>query len=226
MKLPDILSADRAGAAASLLRDYYTETVKNGQRRPGSYYDTWAGGGNAQGTENRLSADDLLAVSFLKVQISADAAIGLLDTFAGEISALLEQVPADVELESVAEDDLDAVLGPESAAHRLWDLLRGHGSFPWDLGPTATSKILARKRPALIPIYDPIVDQAVALGGSQTQWDQWHSLLRDPTYQLLATLDSVQEQARIPHSISRLRILDVVLWMYERKRRLATLAAK
>lgn len=160
-------------------------------------------------------ADDLLAASFLSVRFSPKAAIGLLEERREEVTALLSQIPNDLDLADLGPDDFKEVLGEESAAWRLWDLLRGKDlSKGWGIGPTKASKLLARKRPRLIPIWDSVVGKEVRLKNSLTQWSEWHEALTQEGGTLARHLGEVQRLAGLPQPVSTLRAMDVVLWMH------------
>ena len=75
MTLPDILSPDRTDDAAALVTKYYTKLSRNDVPQTGSRFDDWAGGGDRPNVANSVTADDVLAVSFLSVQVPAPAAI-------------------------------------------------------------------------------------------------------------------------------------------------------
>jgi Family of unknown function (DUF6308) len=61
--------------------------------------------------------------------------------------AYSSEIPVDVEIVDVDPQKLSA----ESPAGQLWELLRGARD---GVGPTRTSKLLAAKRPRLLPIWD------------------------------------------------------------------------
>ena len=82
---------------------------------------------------------------------------------------------------------------------------------------------MARKRPHLIPVWDSVVRAQTGLRDSSTQWSDWHDLLVRNDAGFAAKLDEMQSQARLPHPVSRLRVLDVVLWMDGTKRATAKL---
>lgn len=217
MKIPAILTEEQAGNAVTLLGNYYAMPLASGRTRTGAHYDTWAGGGDAPGVVNILTADDLLAASFLSVRFSPRACIGILDHRREEVTALLEQIPADLDLADLSHDDFKRVLGEGSPAWQLWDLLRGNDGTEkenWGIGPTKASKLLARKRPRLIPIWDSVVREEAGLRNSLTQWSDWHEVLTANGGVLAKHLDDIQRRANLPHPISRLRAMDVVLWMH------------
>lgn len=173
------------------LRTYY------GQPYTGAYFDTWAA---AQNDPNAFTADDLLAVGFLSVVVPPLAARQLLDARAAEFAALLRQVGADRDLadqaEAVAEDQ------PASQLYRAVRRLPG-------VGRTIGTKLLARKRPRLVPIYDSVVARISGIG--DYHWEPLRSALRaDGLHDRLLDL---RERAGLGPHVSALRVLDVVTWM-------------
>lgn len=209
MELHEILTEDKFDDAVKLARAYYEETFAGGLPRTGSRFDDWAGGG-APDVVNRIVADDLLAVSFLAVRVKPRAIIGLLETYVPDITQLLAKIPADLDL---ADADLTKDLGTESPAQELWDILRGKNTGKWGIGPTTASKILARKRPRLIPVYDSVVDAVVGLDGSLGQWNIWHAALSGESL-LPQHLEAIRRAAGLSPVLSPLRVMDVVLWMH------------
>src|SRR3954469_25633639 len=79
------------------------------------------------------------------------------------------------------------------------------------LGPTIASKLFARKRPRLRPIYDTVV--AGVTDTRERQWEPLHQALRANRAALHHRLQGIREAAGLPRSISALRILDVIAWM-------------
>ncbi|MCQ1999790.1 DUF6308 family protein [Arthrobacter zhaoxinii] len=218
MDLPAILDAGRADAAADLLHRYYTQKLNSGHVRTGARFDTWAGGGDSPGAANRITADDLLALSLLGEDIKGPAVVGLLETKAPEIGELLELIPVTLELADVTGVEYVHVLGKESPAWLLWDIFRGYRGGQWRMGATKTSKLLARKRPKLIPIWDPLVARSIGAGTSLTQWEEWHALLTADDRHLVRHLAAVQDRAALPVRVSTLRAMDVILWMDAKQR--------
>ncbi|MDR6685750.1 hypothetical protein J2Y41_001305 [Arthrobacter sp. 1088] len=213
MTLPDILSADRTDDAATLVTKYYTKLYRNDVPQTGSRFDDWAGGGDRPNVANSVTADDVLAVSFLSVQVPAPAAIGIVESRANDVSELLDQIPTDLDLAAVSSDDYDRFLGQQSPANALWRLLRGSDTYRWGIGPTTASKIMARKRPRLIPIYDSVVGPLMGLRDSDNQWKAWHSVLTDGSG-LPDRLKTIRAKSSVDRDISDLRTMDVVLWMH------------
>ncbi len=210
MLYPTILQAGHQDKAAEFVRRYYQPTAGNTTPRTGTRFDDWAGGGDHPDCAHRITADDLVAVSFLSVDIKGRAAIGLLEKHADEITKLLRQLPVDVDLWDA---DVDVLNAPGNPAGDLWHLLRGRTHGRWGIGPTRASKIMARKRPRLIPIYDSVVHPLMGLKDSGGQWTAWYAALTDGT-NLPGRLEEIREAADAPKHISGLRVMDIVLWMH------------
>ncbi|MBG6183056.1 hypothetical protein IWX65_001003 [Arthrobacter sp. CAN_A214] len=210
MIYPPILRVDQVADAAKLVHRYYRPIEGNINPRTGTRFDDWAGGGDRTEVADRITADDLVAVCFLSVDIKGRAAIGLLEKHADEITELLRQIPVDVDLWDA---DIEKLNAPGNPADELWRLLRGRKYGKWGIGPTRASKIMARKRSRLIPIYDSVVRPLMGLKDSGSQWATWHAALTDGT-DLPGRLEAIREAADAPKHISALRVMDIVLWMH------------
>lgn len=202
--------------AAHLLARYYSGEAKYGLPRSGSHFDHWGGGGDREEIRNELTAEDFLAVSFLYVNVPPEAAIALMRERKRDVDLLLADIPHDKHLADLTPDDYQRHLGPDSPAQQLWDVLtnkplKGKQTFKWGIGPTKASKIMARKRPNLIPITDERIRKLV--GRSGDYWLQWYSAMTDGSG-LPERLDGIKEKADIKQNPSPLRILDVILWMH------------
>lgn len=182
-------------------------------RYTGSAFDTFAGGGDAAPDE--LTAADLVAVSTLAVHVPARAALSLLDEQAEEVSALLSDIDPSWRLEDLDDDQFAEFADPRGAAQRLWNLLRRTDSQRWGIGPTTASKIMARKRPHLVPVYDSVVKGVVGLRGSAEQWERWWTALRANDHDLAHRLRALRTDSGQEH-LSLLRVLDITLWMHGR----------
>lgn len=214
MTIPSILDDHHVQAAAKLLSAYYNDLFVSDMPRSGSRFDSWMGGGDAPGVANRVTADDLVAVSFLSVMIPARAALGMLETHALKISEHLEQLPLDIDLADLTPEEFDKYLGAGSPGIQLWRVLRAKPTERWGIGETKASKIMARKRPRLIPIYDSVVGPLMGLPmNSVDQWKKWHTALTDGTG-LPRRLDEIRRVSEISDPISDIRVMDIVLWMH------------
>src|SRR5699024_10289740 len=109
--------------------------------RPGEYTaGDFEALGAAPAAQNEFTAAHRYSVSTLSVNVPAQAGIAILGDGASDFNGLLQQIP-NVALNSLSEDEFDEHLGRDSAALRLWDLLRRNRSEDsrWGLGPTKTS---------------------------------------------------------------------------------------
>jgi hypothetical protein len=157
---------------------------------------------------DEITARDVVAVSMLGVQVPERPARWLLGDGREQVRALLEKVPNDVDVWTPAADRLLAENGP---LWELWDLL-GEGSWPTrraknGLGQTKRSKLLAAKRPRLVPVIDKIVE--AQLGNPPDYWQAFHEALADEPLRL--EIEGATQNA--PAHVSLLRRLDVVVWM-------------
>lgn len=171
------------------------------------------------GTPDRLTAADLVAVSMLSVTVPARSAIWILGEGADEIGSLLEQVPADVDLwdagDAIADDGPLAVLWHRLQAQTAqWE----GGKDASGIGPVIAGKLLATKRPRLVPVYDAVVAEALGSFAKGTFWRSWQRAFDDPA--LLPAVRAVQAEAALQHpaiaDLSALRVLDIVIWHQNR----------
>jgi hypothetical protein len=161
----------------------------------------------------QITAEDLLAVSMLSVPVVRYYALHVLDYRGREISGLLAQVPVDVKL---ADDEAEGLIAQGGHAWELWELLREIKPRPRDrnhLGPVAAGKLLARKRPHLLPVYDSHVKQVLKRPRNDQAW--WHDLRRQLTRDdaLVSELEAVRARADAGH-LSLLRTFDIMCWMF------------
>ena len=179
----------------------------------GSRFETYGGSGVEP---NRIAPADLVAVTLLSMEIRNKSRSGIstwnalcLEDRSDDISRLLAEIPDDVDLHSLSEEDFRNWVGDGSYGFELWKLLRD------DLGMhrVATFKLMARKRPRLFPIKDSrTVD---ALGEQRDWWRSWYDALQsrdDIVPALRAIRSEAAEQAAAIADLSILRVADIVLW--------------
>lgn len=177
--------------AEQLLEDYYDPDGPFA----GASFDTLG-----TNDPDRVGSDDLLAVSMLDIRIRPRALRRLLGPDQEQVAERLAALPTDVDLWNATQDHHGAV----DDADR-W--LRGLDGF----GPVAASKLLARKRPRLVPVVDSVVldmleqprDAYTATRHGLAHW------LNDPHLQ--QRLHDLAAQLANP--ALALRVLDVVLWV-------------
>ncbi|WP_404289856.1 DUF6308 family protein [Glutamicibacter arilaitensis] len=199
------------------LKNYFEIKANGRPLYTGSRFETIAGGGD-QNEPNRITAEDLIAVSMLSVYVPGQAALGILGSYSEQLGKQLTRIPIDLRFEELTEGEFQKFLAEDSPADKLWNILRQHGDR-WGVGQTTASKILARKRPHLIPIFDSVIAERVKIPGSGTQWTRWWSAFHEDPVQggeLVEKLKSIREAAGQPH-LSLLRVLDIVLWKSGRR---------
>ena len=201
MQLPKMLADSDDSNAAGSLRRYYGISPHNNLRPfTGAHFDAWDTTHSRGCDAHRFTADDLVAVSLLSVPIPPNAAIQLLETRAPEFTKLLRELG----------DDRDLVdeVQPWSVDWSGWQLWNALLSLP-EVGPTTASKLFARKRPRLRPIYDSVVARVI---DSQNIWEPMRQLLTEQPELHLRLID-LRAKAGVRDSVSALRIFDVVAWM-------------
>jgi hypothetical protein len=212
-RLPDALSTPDDDRALDHLTTYYG--LDGRPQYTGAYFDAW---GDAQ-EEDRFTAEDLVAVSFLSVFVPPMAAHRLLQIEADRFSDLLTAIGPDRDL--VTETRTIDETWP---ARRLNAALCG---LP-GIGPTIASKLCARKRPRLVPIYDSVVAQVT--NAYDRQWEPLRTALQtvSPGGQrtLHQRLLDLRERAGLDERISAIRVYDVVTWMEGKSNRLASTTAE
>jgi len=147
---------------------------------------------------NCLGADDLLAVTLLDVRIDPPTARLLLGDDRAEISAILMQVPDDVDLWDATDNDL---AGAATACDRL-------GEYA-GIGPVVAGKLLARKRPRLVPVVDRIVIHALRAPENE-YWTTLRECLADQDRR--DRIEALRPEG-VPAGVSTLRLFDVAVWM-------------
>jgi len=198
----EFLSGSRREKAVGHLRLYFESYT-------GSWFERFA-----DPDPNRITANDFAAVTMLGVDIPANTAIWLLHDGAAAASRLLETVPADLPIW-----DASANLNPDGEMWKLWTHVRG-GGWPHHvggMGTTKTSKLLAIKRPHLVPIHDSLVEAALFDKAPKNYWAPWQSWFAGAPGQELSDLArNVRDEAQVGVHLSVLRILDIVIWMAQK----------
>lgn len=151
--------------------------------------------------QDSWEAADLLAVTLLDVGVRPQGIREMLERRTDFFNELLVAVDADVPLWS--EDD--AIHNALTNAERLNTELRRLSG----IGPVTASKLLARKRPRLVPIKDRVISARLGLQKADEFWRPLRAaLMRD------GVVDDIRAIRPPDHSdVSELRVLDIALWM-------------
>ena len=206
--LPAPLLADDNGEAVKLVRQYVAkdDAQHGGVAFTGSMFDNWTGIAGAGDDPNQFTNNDITAVAFLSVQIPPRAVLELRRR-RHEHSELLRAIPADLDLHDADHDQVD----PNSAASELWEDLR----TIHDIGWVTAGKLLARKRPRLLPVYDKVVREVLNMPEGAF-WDCLHAALQERQGALATKLMAIRDEADTGH-VTVLRVFDIVCWMEGRR---------
>ncbi|GAA2624093.1 hypothetical protein GCM10010399_64320 [Dactylosporangium fulvum] len=197
-KLIDI--AEREGVVH--LEAYFAPRAYTGQ-----WFETFAGGGDRAETRDRITAEDLYAVEALNVQVPFVVGRDLIEGQLGrDVGFHLREIPTDVELGGRGGGELVADNGH---ADQAWRLLNNRNEKT-GVGWVIAGKLLARKRPKLIPVYDSIV--SCQFRASQHVWMKLHRRLAENEGSLRAVLAAARATVGADDKVSVLRALDVILW--------------
>lgn len=162
-----------------------------------------------------ITAADIAAVSCLGVNLPGRTVVELLEHRSGSIFDHLTNIDNDVDLWHPSQagiEDKDKE-GKDTHANQLWKLL----NEIWGIGPVTASKLMARKRPRLIPVYDKWIKQALHLNGPNDYWTKYRNLmLSSPSGDapLQAELKKLLQDLKLPDSVTPLRACDVILWYH------------
>jgi len=147
---------------------------------------------------DRITSDDLLAVTLLDVSWKPSAVRAMLVEQADQVNDRLSSIDGSTTL-------WDGERGCEELrkADGLWRIIDALDG----VGPTKTSKLLARKRPQLVPITDRIIVAAIGHG------DNWWRTLRYCFKQESFRAAVEQLQPAEEKSVTLLRVFDVAIWI-------------
>ncbi|MFE6886663.1 DUF6308 family protein [Streptomyces sp. NPDC057694] len=170
----------------------------------GARFESLGSGTDTHQHANTITATDLIAVQTLSVTVPAPVALDLLEgTLGTRLSELLSHIPADTDMTDADAHHLEA----GSPADHAWHLLRAQRGVNWVIA----GKLLARKRPRLLPVYDNVV--RCALGRPQSFWVALHGALQHGNHALHEEVLAVRQAAGVPQTVSVLRTCDVAVWM-------------
>ncbi len=212
--------------ARGLLRGYFRRDG-GGWMYSGAMFDTYpAEPATAAVTQpaavNVITDSDIVALSMLGIRATGYEALIITRDTSQEIEALLAEIGAD----ALIDDDQSAgLLSPDGPAWKLWELLRDVKDRTKDarFGAVAAGKILARKRPGLVPIEDSriaAVFRRPPPDRDERWWDDVRSASLDRRKRAGGTtlwgyLDRIKCEECLAH-LPTLRVLDIIGWMHAR----------
>lgn len=217
--LPDILRGERDEEAVARLKHYYkTQTKRNRPLFSGSTFDTFASDRNPR---DAFTGEDFLATGLLGVHVPGEAIVKLFcdEGRKEDLERQLRRLPSDVDLGDLNEAAFQRLMGAkDSPGFVLWDMIRGNPTAAGSrdhvrMGSTLTSKLLARKRPRLVPIWDRRIGDQLGMTNSADHWIGMWEVLTAENNALRERLVAIRADAQIdPSKVSLLRTFDVVVW--------------
>lgn len=252
-RAPDILAEDRHEDAAEHLVKYFgPDETGNRGAYSGADFNELGGGGDQASTADVITGEDIVSLRLLSVtpptlhsmqllgvgvteegirevstwragldydkrMMKADIpSIMEVPIDAAAVNEALSRVPKNRALAEIPSEDIDDIL---RAVEILWrEVRRSH------MGTTMVSKLLARKRPGLLPVIDGFIRKQLTHGNNRTDFykSMWR-VMSDRELDLPGHLQSVRNAAlnatgdqRIGR-LSDLRVFDVVVWREEER---------
>ncbi|PVY30621.1 hypothetical protein C7458_104152 [Williamsia muralis] len=137
------------------------------------------------------------------------AALRILDPGQHHLNEVLAVLPHDLDLVNADDEHL-------RHGEQLWKMTRTAG-----VGPVTTSKLLARKRPRLLPVIDTVVKDVLTHPRRGDFYRTLRHHLAADGHALHRHLEAVRERADIGSDISAIRCFDVIVWLAGRDNRVA-----
>lgn len=162
-----------------------------------------------------ITGDDLVAVTMLSIEINRGTCSGLtpddalaLEARSSEVDALLRSIPIDRTLEDLDRTEFDRWLGPGSPGDRLYALIKSVTGGR----RVARHKLIARKRPGLLPIRDSVLETTLRWQNESEWWRPWWTALgSDP--EVVDRLRRLRTDVPQAQHLSLLRVADIAIWM-------------
>lgn len=202
-RLAQLFEPSGHGEAVELLKDYYRPISKGG-RFEGRGFDCAEGGSLADNDPNHLTPEDLIAVQLLHVPMSPRVITALLITDAWKCDCFLAKIPVDLAFEDPKAVELFSDNGIVEQAYHELNLING-------VGETTATKILARKRPRLVPIIDSAVRRSLGRKRGHI-WRPLQLWIQDENQARVPELERIRSDAGLSNNLSILRVFDVLAW--------------
>jgi hypothetical protein len=155
---------------------------------------------------HRFTSGDLLSVTALSVVVPPSAAVWILgDEGSKATGALLSKINSDAHIEDLTSDEFGIHLGHASPAWKLWAVLFKQPG----IGTTIAGKLMAAKRPHLIPISDSYVKETLGTDERNLWKCLWGILSND---EIRAGVLQLRNEVAAARELSLLRVVDVIAW--------------
>ncbi|MEJ6549482.1 DUF6308 family protein [Corynebacterium sp. USCH3] len=205
MNIPEPLASGDLTAAISLVGAYYAARFDDFPSRAdnppyfsGAFFDDCS---PAPAHNNEFTEADVLALSMLSIRIDRFHTAEVLYYRREQLSELLAEIGPDRKLAKEP-----GPLPDDWPVRKLEQALRDIKG----VGKVTATKLIARKRPKLFPIFDSVVKASLA--PEAVFLDTVHAEM-STNKGLRDKLGDIRSAVVLPSTISDLRILDVVAWM-------------
>ena len=145
LRLPTTLVTDSNTASVAALTKYYDRPYLGDAAYVGAHFDSWSGTGNRAGEADRFTADDLVAAG---VPVRADSPTAVRGDPAHRGGGAERPSGGDRPGSGPGFDEP----GPLAPGWPAWDLETALWALP-GIAQTKATKLIARKRPRLYPIW-------------------------------------------------------------------------
>lgn len=187
---------------------YFHGVGKKPKPFDGRHFETFAG----MGDPDRFEPTDILAAGALSVTIPSGSALRLLRDEAEKFNSSLGDMPHGEFWE--AKREVFESEGPAVKLFRILDALPG-------VGTTKATKLMAAKRPHLVPVQDTFIEEELMEPGGRFWLPMYDQLSDSALREFIGELT-----AGAPDEVSLLRRIDVSVWMHVKDRKKAERAAK
>jgi hypothetical protein len=199
-RLATVLHPDQTETAVRALNAYFTPRPFG--RYSGAHFERLGGGGDRPAVADQFIAEDLVAVATLAVNITGDAAIEILETRATQLRQLLQLIPTDRPLADMTTEEIGAAW-PVRVLYRELVSINS-------IGETSATKLIARKRPHLVPIFDSVITDELRIVNGH-YWAPMHAWLTANGRANHRRLETLRSSAGLWPELSALRVFDVSL---------------
>lgn len=190
--------------AVALLNHYFRPLAGKNDGFTGGAWDAFDPSGTRGQSGDVFTSDDVLSLSLLSIQIYGRAAFDILVTRKNELNDKLRALGPDRDFAT-----LPSANGSDFAPVR--SLYRALVDLP-EVGEVTATKLIARKRPRMVPIMDSVVKRAI-FSDTPFQWESLHKALGADNRKLHKHLLKLHCAANLSASVSPLRVFDVLAWM-------------
>lgn len=191
------------------LLNYIKEYTENSSYTGAFFHELTYGGPSHP---DRFDISDVASLSLLSVTLNGRMAKQLTEDseYTEKLAEELAREP-DRDLGDLTFEEAKT-LNTKAGLDSAWDRIKKVAG----VGSTRTSKLLARKRPRLIPIWDSVIKRVLGLPKTKNYWIHFHTALTAENRALDKRLEELTKKAGVADRYSRIRVLDILAWMYGR----------